>query len=154
MASDESDHLRLMLWDGSACVYNEEIEATMQQVGSFPALNFDVAWEAESGDGLAVWTRHNSNSVRFLSWPAGGTPSAGSAAFGANMLDRIHALRLTPLPGTDRILMTVNTASGQLRYTTWEGDQFLSGSPVVLANSMGSNESLPFDAVVIPGASP
>lgn len=149
IALDTSGRISLCCWTGTAWGPVRLLENSAHQSSTYGNINFHIAWESNSGDLLAVWTPSGSNTVSYLSVPAGGAVTAGTVGTGPNFLDRAHSLELRRLAGSDNILLMVNTAGRVLRWTTWNGMQFGGTTPAVLKNGTSVNYGMPFAAALV-----
>ena len=126
------------VWDGSAWGSSLEVEPTPQgQV--YPAIG--VAFEATTGEALAVYGEGTSNLPRYVTWTSGGgwsTESSMSSDLGADL----NTVVLFPDDDTDDIVAGIQDDNNDLHFLRWDGSAW--GADNEVETNTAENKNQPF----------
>ncbi|MFH1490275.1 MAG: hypothetical protein ABII06_15325 [Pseudomonadota bacterium] len=140
-ALDDSEDLNVAVWNGEAWIDSRELETSCyndsEQV-------FDIAWEHSGEEVVITWAPSSGNKVRYFKWPKGTALSGHAVQNGPDFQATPHLVRLSPIAGTEKIVLLVKNASNELRYSLWTGNRFL-GDPAILLESGLESAGFTFD---------
>jgi len=127
----------LCVWDGNA--WQPSVLAANNTLHS-DRQNIAVAFESNSGEAIAAYTRFGQNEVRYQRWtPAGGW---SGELVGPALSTHPDSFTLDPDPNSDAIMLSVVNLGRDVDFIVWNGDSF--GSPNTLEVDAGTNRGQPF----------
>jgi sugar lactone lactonase YvrE len=141
---DDQEELHAAVWDGSSWIDSRRLETSVEQQ-AIEYMNFDVAWESTGAEAIIAWGRSSTNRVNYTRWTKGTALADCTIQTGPNFMDRLRAMHLCPLPDSDKIVIVCNNQSTNLRYSFWNGEQFLGDPAVLLTPNQPSERWLAFD---------
>lgn len=130
--SDSNANLSVAVWNGEAwragSTHMLEVELERNRLSNrVHNRSFDLAWERQTGELLAVWGRNNSNDVWYSSYfPA--TEQWLPAASRRVVNGAAHHVDLASDPSSDRIaagIFDLGDGTERLGLLTWSGDDWV-----------------------------
>jgi hypothetical protein len=146
IALTENNKIYAAVWDGTNWTDSRELETSADQGSEY--LNFDAAWEGSGNEVIAAWGRSGSTQARYLRWSKGSALSSAAVEIGPDFQDNLRAMRMRPVPGSDRIVMASNNKSKDLRYCLWDGERFVGDPPVRLTAKQPAEKWLAHDMAI------
>ena len=125
------------MWDGSS--WDAGVTATTNNA-SITSLNVAVAFEAQSGQALAVYAVSGSSVVRYRTWDVGGGWSAEQS--GPNIGGVANTMLLSASYSSDKVMLSVQDANNDLHAVLWDGAAW--GAKTTLETNTGETGNQPF----------
>ncbi len=127
----------LNVWDGSS--WGTGLTAT-NNASTIAARSVSVAFEATSGEALAVYAESGQNTVSFRTWTSGGGWSAEQT--GPNLGAVPNSMTLSVDPDNNRLMLAVQDANNDLKCIQWDGSAW--GTVHTLDTNTGETANQPF----------
>ncbi|MBC8433239.1 MAG: hypothetical protein H8D96_15120 [Desulfobacterales bacterium] len=145
LGNTENNDIYGAVWDGTSWTDSRLLESSAEQGSDNDYLNFDAAWEESGSEVIAAWGKSAQSNVQYLRWSKGTALSSAIVEVGPDFNSDLRAMRMSPLPGSDRIVMAGNNESMELRYSLWTGDRFLGDPALLLTSNQPTAQHMAFD---------
>ena len=130
---DASGTIAVMQWDGSA--WSDAGFSPIGPVSESFWWGFDVAYESQSGDAVAVWNTGSTTDLTTATWD-GATWSAPTSVALPTTGEPQH-LRLESNPNADELVLVVSNSSSDDYALVWDGSTW--GDSLVLSTGTGDD---------------
>ncbi|MFM9964548.1 MAG: DUF2341 domain-containing protein [Planctomycetaceae bacterium] len=135
--SSDGNEAWFNIWDGSSWGAGITGTTTIATLGS---RNFSIAFEAVSGEALAVYGEATQTTVSYRTWSSGGGWSAEQT--GPNLGAVPNAMSLSVDPNSNRLILSVQDANSDLKFVQWDGSTW--GVIHTLDTNSGETANQPF----------
>lgn len=138
-----NDELHAAIWDGDSWIDSSLIEA---EVTHHDRQVFDVAWEAAGGQAMLVWGPKATKTVpHYITWQEGTALADCLPLSTPDCLKDVQLMRLSPVSGSDDLLLLTRNSDKELRYSHWTGSGFHGTEASFVDSQIDKDKTLSFD---------
>ncbi len=138
-----NNELHAAAWDGDSWTDSALIES---KVTHNDRHLFDVAWEAAGGQAMLAWGPDADKTVpHYITWQPETALADCVPQSAPDCLTDVKLMRLSPVSGSDDLLLVTRNNDQELRYSHWTGSSFHGTEASFVDSPIDKDQSLSFD---------